>query len=148
MKRLLKMFSAAIIVLLLLFAISIPIVNDYSATLIENKLKVIPLPEKSAYIESVSQAGKMVGSGNGMQFFGAILIESELPIDELKRFYSAYSNCGLRLEIEEQASQQIEFIEHSKLSFNHELSQSKKYYIIYAWSSGIEPFCFLDIRAR
>lgn len=148
MKKFIGIISTAIIVLLLLFVVSVPIVNDYTATRIETKLKDIPLPEKSSYLESVSQAGKMAGNGNGMQFFGAILIESELSIDELNRFYSDYSNSEMNIVIEEQASQEIKFIEHGKLSFNHELSQSRNYFIIYAWSSGIEPFRSLDVRAH
>ena len=134
--------------LFLLFVVSVPFVNDYTATLIATKLQDVPLPEKSSYIESISQSGKMVGNGNGMQFFGAILIESELSIDELIRFYSDYSNSKLRLIVEEQKNQKIEFIEHGKLSFNHELTENANYFILYSWGSGIEPFCSLDIRGH
>jgi len=135
-----------IIAFLVLFIVSIPFVNNYTATIIETKLRDLPLPEKSSYIESVSQAGKLAGNGNGMQFFGAILIESEMSIDELNKFYSDYNNDRLNLIIDEQDSQQIKFIEHSELIFNCELNQNKNYFILYAWGKGIEPFCSLDVR--
>ena len=41
-------------------------------------------------IESISRAGKLTGNGNGMQYFGAILIRSDLSLEELDAYYSRY----------------------------------------------------------
>lgn len=48
-------------------------------------------------IESLSQAGKLTGNGNGMQYFGAILIRSELSLEELETYVA---NDGARGEYE------------------------------------------------
>lgn len=41
-------------------------------------------------VEEFSQARKLIGCGNGMQFFGAILIKSDLSLEEIDSHYSAY----------------------------------------------------------
>ncbi len=68
--------------------ISIPLINNHTAYKVEKALCEIPLPEETELIESLSQAGKLTGNGNGMQYFGAILIRSELSLEELDIYYS------------------------------------------------------------
>ena len=70
--------------------ISLPLINNHTAYKVEKALCEIPLPEKTELIESLSQAGKLTGNGNGMQYFGAILIRSELSLEELETYYSDY----------------------------------------------------------
>ena len=49
-----------------------------------NELVHFRLPKNTELIESIYKAGKLVGNGNGMQYFGVILIKSELPLLFLK----------------------------------------------------------------
>ena len=63
--------------------ISIPLINNHTAYKVEKELCETPLPEKTELIESISRAGKLTGNGNGMQYFGAILIRSDLSLEEL-----------------------------------------------------------------
>lgn len=148
MKKLAKIILIAISVLLISFMISIPIVNDYSASEIEKRLMAIPLPENTEYVDSISKAGKMTGNGNGMQYFGAVLVKSELSLDELSAYYSAYRENDWDCLVEIQEGQQIEVTEHGSLSFETSLSAEEQYYILYSWGSGIEPFSELDIRGH
>ena len=67
--------------------ISIPLINNHTAYKVEKKLCETPLPEKTELIESISRAGKLTGNGNGMQYFGAILIRSDLSLEELDASY-------------------------------------------------------------
>lgn len=46
--------------------ISIPLINNHTAYKVEKALCEIPLPEETELIESLSQAGKLTGNGNGM----------------------------------------------------------------------------------
>ncbi len=80
----------ALVVLLLPIAIAtyITIANDLAASRVKDQLLALPLPENSALVDSYSRAGKLVGNGNGMQYFGAIRIESDLPLAELEAFYA------------------------------------------------------------
>lgn len=148
MKKTLKIFGVVVFVLAVLFIVSIPIVNNHTASRTASRLAGLPLPEDTELIETVSAAGKLVGNGNGMQFFGAMLIKSELTIVELNSFYAAHREREWDCIVETQTEQKIGLIEHGTLSFSHSPAQDEGYYIVYSWGNGIEPFCYLDIRGH
>ena len=54
-------------------SLSIPLINNHTAYKVEKALCEIPLPEETELIESLSQAGKLTGNGNGMQYFGNVI---------------------------------------------------------------------------
>lgn len=144
MKKYWRTIVVAIVVLLVVFLLSIPFINNHLASRIATEIEEIPLPEKTTYIESISRADKMVGNGNGIQYLGAVLIKSELSIDELKDFYSKNKD----LIVEEQIGQQIEFIDHDELSFEHNFDENANYYIIYSWGNGNELLKAIDMRGH
>ena len=79
MKKL-KLAGMLAAVVLIGGVISISFINNNIAYKVEKELCETPLPEKTELIESISRAGKLTGNGNGMQYFGAILIQSELSL--------------------------------------------------------------------
>ena len=89
MKKL-KVVGILAAVVLIGGVVSIPLINNHTAYKVEKTLCEIPLPEETELIESLSQAGKLTGNGNGMQYFGAILIRSDLSLEELDAYYSRY----------------------------------------------------------
>ena len=107
----------------------------------------IPLPEETELIESLSQAGKLTGNGNGMQYFGAILIRSDLSLEELDAYYSGYRSNEWECLVETQEGQSIEVIDHETLQFSEEIKDSG-YYILYSWGSGNSLLEELDIRGH
>lgn len=134
-----------VIVLIVGFIISIPLVNNYSANNVEQKLLRIALPDNTEMIESLSIAGKVVGNGNGMQYFGAILIKSEKTLDELSAYYS---NKLEGILVKEQKSKEIEFT-HGDVSFSSNIDEEDDdYFIVYLFGDGIFPFSELDIRGH
>lgn len=143
-----KIAGAAAAALAALLIASVPIVNNHTAGRIASHLAGLPLPEGTKLIETVSAAGKLVGSGNGMQFFGAMLIKSGLSIEELERFYAAYRENEWDCVVQGQTGRRIEPVEHGALAFSHSPAQDEGYYIVYSWGGGIEPFCSLDIRGH
>lgn len=116
-------------ILLLFFAVVIPFINNAIALGIEKDLKKLPLPDKTQLVESTSLAGKMVGSGNGMQYLGAILIKSDLPLKELQAHYADYDGV-----VEPQLNADIRVVVNQELSFRHE-EYGVGYYIVYRWGS-------------
>ena len=114
---------------------------------VEKALCEIPLPEETELIESLSQAGKLTGNGNGMQYFGAILIKSELSLEELDAYYSDYRRNEWEYLVEIQEGQSIDVIEHGELQFSEEIKGSG-YYIVYSWGSGDSLLQELDIRGH
>ncbi len=146
MKKILKPFVIllCLIVLIAGMLVSIPVVNNYSAYAVEKQLCALALPAQTERVESLSQAGKFVGNGNGMQYFGAILIQSELSLDELLIHYQTALPGAV---VNQQTTQQIECIEHGTVSFDTAIN-GDDYYIVYYFGSGIEPFSELDIRGH
>lgn len=148
MKKFVKVIGIVLVVLVLVLVITTPFVNNYSASKIEKRLIALPLPEKTEYIESISKAGKMTGNGNGMQFLGAMLVQSELSIEELNTYYATYRENQWDCIVEVQGSPILEFVEHGELSFTTNISPDEGYFVIYSWGNGIEPFEMLDIRGN
>ena len=146
MKKMLKRMAIPLIVIVLItgMMIAIPIVNNYSAYAVEKQLCALALPNQTERVESLSQAGKFVGNGNGMQYFGAILIRSELSMDEL---LIHYQTALPGVVVKKQTAQQIECIQHGSISFDSAID-GDNYYIVYYFGSGIELFSQLDIRGH
>lgn len=89
MKKSVKIFIA-LLLLPLLFNIAIMFTNDIIANMSERELLDIPLPEKTQLVESNSDAGKLYGNGNGMQYIGQLLVTTELTEEELWTYYIDY----------------------------------------------------------
>lgn len=118
-----KIIAAVISILcgaVLLFMIAIPIINDTVAKRTAEDILSVPLPENTYYIESKCLAGKLVGNGNGMQYFGAVLIKSGLPLNELQQYYSEYADNEWTYVVESQQSSRIDAVEHRSLEFELE----------------------------
>ena len=128
-------------------SMSISLINNHIAYKVEKTICEIPLPEETELIESLSQAGKLTGNGNGMQYFGAILIRSELSLEELDAYYSDYRSNEWEYLVETQEGKPIEVIDHGTLQFSEEIKDSG-YYIVYSWGSGNSLLEELDMRGH
>lgn len=133
--------------IVLCFIMSIPIVNDYCAYMVEKELCATPLPENTQLIDSVSKAGKLTGNGNGMQYLGAILIKSGLAMEQLDSYYSHYRENEWEYLVTVQTGCDLSFIVLDQLRFLQEVT-ADGYYIVYSWGRGIELFEMLDIRGH
>ena len=140
-----RMILVLIVVIFAGFVLSIPLVNNSSAKKIEKQLVEIDLPDNTEIVESLSKAGKLVGNGNGMQYFGAMLIRSEKTLDELTVYYSQNNT---NICVKEQKTQIIQCVEHGELSFKTHITDDEDCYIVYLFGSGISPFAELDIRGH
>jgi len=147
MKKILITVVVVMVTMVLLLLIAAPIVNDYMAKKTAAKLVDLPLPDNTEYIEDVYRAGKLVGNGNGMQYFGAILIKSELSLEELKEYYLNYAENEWECVVENQEHTDINIIEHAELSFQTDID-GNNYYIVYSWGNNPTIFHELDIRGH
>lgn len=117
------------------FMISIPIVNNDIANKTATSIKEIELPNNTQYIETFSEAGKLIGNGNGMQYIGGILIKSELSLQDLQLYYSQYAKNDWECIVEKQTNKNISFIEHEKVSLNSDIN-GDTYYVVYSWGDN------------
>ena len=147
-----KILGACVVILIslsVLFAISIPIVNNCIADGVEDRLLSLPLPEGAELVDSLSIAAKVSGNGNGMQYFGAILIKSDLPIEEVDEHYANFRNGGAEdCRVRLQEGKRIEFLDLRRPEFNAEMSEDEQYYVISAWGDGIGIYEELDLRGH
>lgn len=147
LKKILSVTICIFAISISLFVVGIPLVNNHYAEQVEKELRETPLPEKTEIIDSVSQAGKLVGNGNGMQYFGAILLKSKLSLNNLEDYYSAYQKNEWSYVVEPQKTQIIEVVEHNRISFSEKVDD-EGYYIVYSWGDGPDVLEELDFRGH
>lgn len=134
--------SIILLLIPIIFTFVITGVNDSTAAGVERKLVRLPLPEKTLFVESLSKAGKLVGNGNGMQYYGAMLISSELSLDELREYYGEYDCEVYRIDYP-----RID-IDHGDLRFKTKTFPDNAY-MVEMW--GESPWWFFaefDIRGH
>ena len=140
LRHVIRVTMVTIAVLLLFFAVVVPIINNAIALGIEGDLKSLPLPLHTEVIESTSVAGRLVGNGNGMQYFGAILLKSDLTLEQLQQHYRAYRTASLPCTLERQKTSAVHPAGNSlqgvsDLSFRTDV-MGENYYILYSWGSA------------
>lgn len=150
MKKILKILLIAITILILFIPLIIKVSNDNIAKNVEKNLKVTSLPNDSELVDSISISGKLTGNGNGMQYFGAILIKTDLSEDELNDYYNQFRKDEWSYIIKKQNSNKIDVIEHGNYRFEkYNKEDEEKYYIIYSWGSAKNDFLVeLDLRGH
>ena len=147
LRHVIRVTMVTIAVLLLFFAIVVPIINNAIALSIEGDLKSLALPPNTEIVESTSAAGRLVGNGNGMQYFGAILLRSDLSLGQLREHYKSYCTKTFNCLLERQNSSAVQpagntLHGESDLSFRTEVT-GENYYILYSW--GTAPTWLRDL---
>lgn len=138
MKKISQVFVGALVLFALFIGgilslyIICPIYNDGVAKKISKELDSTPLPENTVLVDDFSMAGKLCGNGNGMQYFGAILIKSNLPEEKIVDFYKQYSSGQFDKIVKKQESNVISEIEHRYAAFDADVD-GEGYYMIYTW---------------
>lgn len=145
--KVLAFLIAAVMILIVGLCILAPFMNNRTAEQVAEDLQFIPLPEKTELVEVQSAAGKLVGNGNGMQYFGAILIKSELSLATLEAYYAGYAKEEWECIVEKQDNKAIQVIEHGNLNFETEIN-SEDFYIVYSWGSNDSIFNEFDLRGH
>ena len=147
LKKVLVIIVLIVVSIFLSVLIAAPIVNDNIAKKTANRLEDLPLPNNTELIERVYKAGKLVGNGNGMQYFGAIIIKSELPLEEIKEYYLKFTKNEWECVVENQMDADVKIIEHTKMTLKTDV-EGDNYYIVYSWGNNHSIFHELDIRGH
>lgn len=142
MKRILKIILIILLVLLIvILPLYITLTNNIIASNTKKVLESTPLPENTEIVDSISIAGKLVGNGNGMQYFGAILISTNLSENELNKYYEPYRSNDWSFLVNKQNSSKIDVIDNSEYTFkNYNDKEKNKYYIVYSWGTAKNVF--------
>ena len=146
-----------IIILFILLIIGLPLyivlMNNEIANRTTEELANIQLPENTQMVDTISIAGKVSGNGNGMQYFGAVLLKTNLSEEELDTYYQQYRGNSSKFLIKKQEKEKIEVIDKPGYyfqTFNEE--DKEKYYILYSYGSAdgifLEDLLELDLRGH
>ena len=146
-----------IIILFILLIIGLPLyivlMNNEIANRTTEELANIQLPENTQMVDTISIAGKVSGNGNGMQYFGAVLLKTNLSEEELDTYYQQYRGNSSKFLIKKQETEKIEVIDKPGYyfqTFNEE--DKEKYYILYSYGSAdgifLEDLLELDLRGH
>lgn len=132
MKRTILLISLVIVLLspVILYT-GIVIANNSIANSIEKELRAIKLPKDTEFVESVSIAGKIIGNGNGMQYFGALLVNSELSAEELEEYYQNYAEDIY--VVKQEKSEILDGELNTGYRFSN-FDESKHNYIVHCWN--------------
>lgn len=147
MKNSVKILIAIFVLICITFIATIPVVNDLHAKNVEKLLKNIPCPEKTEIIESFSIAGKVAGNGNGMQYFGCVLLKSELNLDSLNHYFTSHAESGMDIFVSVQKGSSISQVENCSVNFVSDVS-GDGYFIVYAFGDTVPVYSQLDLRGH
>ena len=79
-----------------------PAVNVQIAKKLYKEMGQVPLPEGAVVCDSRFLAGNLVGNGNKMQYFAALLLRSEWTMEELEDYYLPYREDKWHFIVERQ----------------------------------------------
>ncbi len=133
LKKIFVIVIAIVILLPIIFTVVITLTNDSIARDIKNRLKAYQLPEDTEFVEAFSNAAKITGSGNGMQYVGALVVKSDLTENELNEYYSEGFDY---LSVEVQGSNVVDFeglCHYLKTDCDY---QSGNYYLIISFDDN------------
>lgn len=144
-KRIVITVFVILMILLFILLVVLPayivITNNIIA---HNTMKVLEktkLSENTEIVDSISIAGKVDGNGNGMQYFGAILLKTDLSESELNEYYGKYRENEWSFVVKKQNSSEIDVIDRLGYSFeNYNDAEKNKYYIVYSFGSPDNVF--------
>lgn len=130
-RRVIRVLMVLVGVLLLVAGLIVPVVNNGIALGLERELKELPLPENTRSLDSFSAAGRYDGTGEDVRYFGAVLVESEGSLADLRAYYAALSpECT----VEKQIGAGILPVGNGTLSFSEELfadGEAENRFIVY-----------------
>lgn len=127
MKKVLLITLGAVVALPIMLYISITMINDGIAKGVEKELRAVTLPGNVELIDSLSAAGKFGGNGNGMQYFGAILVSGDITEEELENHYGKYIEY---VEVKKQETETV--FEYGDVAFD-DYDSGTDCYMVSAW---------------
>ncbi len=137
MRKLLRIIII-IVLLITVFHLTIYFANNQIAEGMKQRLLNCSMPENTQLLDAQSVAGKMLGAGNGMQWYGIILVSSPMDKEALSEWF--YSEIDVNKETEsievlKQESSYV-FTDYDK-QFSNYSSGEDRYQIRFSRNSNV-----------
>jgi len=149
MKKVIRVAMNAIYLWLLFFAIFVYFTNHLQMFRMQRKLSLTAAFQPGCTVlDSECVYGKLNGNGNGIVFFGAVLVSSESSADVdrvVEKLSSEYELVGSAPQFGTEVT--LNSLEHRTVQFEYNyFSENKDYYIIFFFESDpgvVNPFDIL-----
>ena len=126
--------------------------NDYAAERVADHIAETPMPEGCEVVEKIALAGNIDSAGKLPFYYGAVLVKTDLAIEELEEHFEKYPYQGYVFEVKKQETQQLSEVHAaSKLDRDYLLSDVSdgNYYLVSSYGSSYGIFVWLyDPRCR
>lgn len=148
-RRVIRVIMIVLAVVLLVMGLAVPVANNAVAMSIAREMEALPLPSDTTLIDSTSLSGRFDDAAGSVQYFAALLIKSDRPIEDLRLHYAQYTaDSILAYRVERQAGREITVLKDTNLAF-HEPVGDDGYYIVYTVRTGGSALqWWLDIDVR
>ncbi len=136
-------------VVLLVMGLAVPIANNAVAMGIAREMEALELPADTAVVDKTSLSGRLTNAVGSVQYFAALLVKSECPIEELRAHYAQYNTDLIATyRVEPQNGQEITVLDDIDLSFREAVGK-EGYYILYTVRTGgnsLQWWLDMDVR--
>ena len=148
-RRVIRGIMVALAVVLLVMGLAVPIANNAVAMGVAREMEALSLPEGAQLIDTTSLSGRFTNNAGSVQYFAALLIKSERPIEELRAHYAQYGG-GLTAtyRVEPQQGQEITVLDGIKLSFREDTAEEYGYIVYTLRTGGNAAQWWLDMDVR
>lgn len=133
LKKLFKFIIPIVLLLPIILYVAIVITNNCIADKIEKDLIKYDLPANTVLVDSISAAGKLMGSGNGMQYMGSILVSSDLTEQDISSHYGKQFDF---IEVRHQETEALDFIMGHKQFKQLKDTNIDTYYSVTCWNEN------------
>ena len=129
LKKIFLVILAVLLAIVIIFGVTIRIANNSIAKGLEKQLLACEHPTDVEVIDSIPVAGKMEGNGNGMQWFGIILIKSDMSEDEIREWYKKQVSPGENEDISVLKQETSKVFEYSCWNFKNYSGEGNCYQV-------------------
>lgn len=148
-RRAIRVTMIVLAVVLLVMGLAVPIANNAVAMGVAREMEALSLPTDTTVVDKTSLSGRLTNDVGSVQYFGALLIKSDRPIEELRAHYAQYNtDLVAAYRVEPQKGQEITVLDDMDISFREEVGE-EGYYIVYTVRTGgnvLQWWLDMDVR--
>ncbi len=148
-RRVIRIIMVVLAALLLLLGFGVPIANNALAMQVAKNVAALPLPAETTLVETTSLSGRLTNPYGSVQYFGAILLKSDLSLEKLQEHYWAYNQpMTLTYRVLPQTTQEISVVGEHTLAFREPIAKEGYYIVCLTQNGGHTLQWWLDMDIR
>jgi hypothetical protein len=142
-KKILLTIVIVVCILPVALLIVVTIINSIKASAYQKDLNKFELPPSTSVVDSEYIVGRINSNGNGTNYYASLLLDSELSAEELKEYYSSFSDwCNVKV---------LNSDNPKEIGFSYDISNysCEECYLVYVCTSPNNELLYeLDLRGH